>query len=323
MGNNVVKAVQKGLSYYKRRGLRAAIRRIFINDYVVFSKLRPEQYEKALKQWYKRTTGEPLDLDNPKTFNEKIQWLKLYDSTPLKTRLADKYLVRDWVREKIGEEYLIPLLGVWDSFDEIDFDKLPDRFVLKANHGSAWNIIVKDKSALDIEDARSKFNAWLQTNYAFVNGGLELHYMNIRPKIIAEAFIENNEDDLYDYKVYCFNGKAESVIYMRGRRREMKGAFYDLEWNRLPFITINRRDDLMAPKPVCLDLLVQLSEKLAAGFSFARVDFYILNDGSLKFGEITFTPSNGQAKWDPPEQDRIYGDLIRLPPKSPIPERRV
>lgn len=290
------------------------------SDY--YSQLAPSQYADELKRWYKHVTKRELDLDNPKTFNEKVQWMKLYDSTPLKTKLADKYLVRDWVKEKIGETYLIPLLGVWKSFDEIDFTKLPEKFVLKANHGCGWNIVVTDKSKFDIDDARKKFNTWMKTNFAF-KAGLELQYMNIQPVIIAEEYLENNNDDLYDYKVFCFNGKAESIMFLSERKHGLKMAFYDLNWNKLPFVYTYPRNEADIPKPQNLELLIQLSEKLAEGFAHVRVDFYVLNDGSLKFGEMTFSSASGTCAWNPPEQNRIYGDLIKLPPKSPIPERKV
>ncbi|MDY6993883.1 MAG: ATP-grasp fold amidoligase family protein [Pseudomonadota bacterium] len=273
-----------------------------------------------LKLWYKRISGIELDLENPKTYNEKIQWLKLYDSTPLKTRLSDKYLVRDWVTEKIGEEYLIPLLGVWDDFDEIDFDQLPNQFVLKANHGCGWNIIVRDKCTFAKDDAREKFNKWMNTNFAF-HFGLELQYLNIQPKIIAEEYIENRDQDLYDYKVFCFDGKANSVMFLSERQHGLKMAFYDLQWNKLPFVYSYPQNDKEIPRPKNLDLMIGLSEKLSAEFPHVRVDFYILNDGSLKFGEMTFTSASGSCKWDPPEQNRIFGDLITLPTKNSIPKR--
>lgn len=279
---------------------------------------RLDVYEKELCDWYKRFTGKTLDLTNPRTYNEKIQWLKLYDSTPLKTRLADKYLVRDYVKEKIGEEYLIPLLGVWDSFDEIDFDALPNCFVLKANHGSGWNIIVKDKHNFDKADAKRKFDAWMNTNFAFV-GGFELHYYNIEPKIIAEQYLENGNDDLYDYKVFCFDGKAESILTITERKTGLTKAFHDLKWNPLHFSTSLTLKQEAIPKPKNLDLLISVSEKLSQGFAHVRVDFYVLNDGSIKFGELTFTPTSSTSEWDPPEQDRIYGELIKLPEKSPFP----
>ena len=291
-------------------------------DYAYYSTLPPEKYPEELKLWYKRVTKEDLDLDNPKTYNEKIQWLKLYDSTPLKTRLADKYLVRDWVKEKIGEEYLIPLLGVWDSFDEIDFDKLPEQFVLKANHGSGWNIIVKDKATFDKEEARKKFDVWMHTNFAF-RAGLELQYLNIPPKIIAEEYLKNNNDDLYDYKVFCFNGKAESIMFLSDRKQELKMSFYDLQWNKLPFVYSHPQNPNEVPKPKNLELMINLAEKLAEGFPHVRVDFYVLNDGSIKFGEMTFTSASGNCKWNIPEQNRVYGELIKLPPKKPIPMRLI
>ena len=291
-------------------------------DYNYYQNLTPEQYPAELCAWFKSTTGQTLDLDNPRTFNEKLQWLKLYDSTPLKTRLADKYLVRDWVKEKIGEEYLIPLLGVWDSFDEIDFDQLPNQFVLKANHGCGWNIIVKDKSTFDKADAKKKFDTWMNTNFAY-RFGLELQYMNIEPKIIAEEYLENGDNDLYDYKVFCFDGRAESIMFLSERKTGLKMAFYDLQWNKLPFTYSFPRNPEDIPKPQNLDLLISLAEKLSEGFAHVRVDFYILNDGTLKFGEMTFTSASGSCKWNPPEQNRIYGDLITLPPKSPIPQKLI
>lgn len=288
-------------------------------DYFYYEDMFTSKYEKELKLWYKDKTGKNLNLRRPRTYNEKIQWLKLYDSTPLKTRLADKYLVREWVAEKIGEQYLIPLLGVWDSFDEIDFDQLPDRFVLKANHGYHWNYIVEDKSTFDKGDAKSKFDRWLNRNFAF--RGLELQYLNIPPKIIAEEYLENGDNDLYDYKVFCFGGRAESINYISGRKQELRQAFFDINWNKLPFTDGFQIDETEIPRPKNLDLLIKLAEKLAEGFAHVRVDFYILNDGSLKFGEMTFTSLSGTCRWDPPEQDYIYGDLIKLPPKSPIPEK--
>lgn len=288
-------------------------------DYEYYKNLDPSKYEEELKRWFKRHTKKELNLENPETFNEKIQWMKLYDSTPLKTRLADKYLVREWVAEKIGEEYLVPLLGVWDSFDEIDFDQLPDQFVLKANHGCGWNIIVKNKAEFDVEDAREKFYHWMKMNFAF-RAGLELQYLNIPPKIIAEEYLENDNSDLYDYKVFCFNGKAESIMFLSERNKGLKMAFYDLSWNKLPISYSFPRNEEDVPAPQNLKQLIELSEKLAVGFPHVRVDFYVLNDGSLKFGEMTFSSASGACRWNPPEQDRIYGDLIHLPPKSPLPE---
>lgn len=285
-------------------------------DYTYYKNINPGFYPQELKAWYKKQTGKELNLDNPQTYNEKIQWLKLYDSTPLKTRLADKYLVREWVKEKIGEEYLIPLLGVWDRFEDINFDKLPNKFVLKANHGCGWNIIVKDKNKFDRKEAKNKFDKWMNTNFAFVNG-FELHYKNIKPKIIAEKYIENNENDLYDYKVFCFNGKAYYIMYLAERQKGLKMVFYDTRWNKMPFVYSYPQYDQEIERPKKLDKLIELSEKLSKDFSHARIDFYILNSGDIKFGEITFTSASGVCKWNPERYDVILGKILNLPKKIP------
>ena len=285
-----------------------------------YENLKQENYEKELKEWFHYTTGEKLSLEDPKTYNEKIQWLKLYDSTPLKTQLSDKYRVREWVKEKIGEEYLIPLLGVWDRFEEIDFDALPDKFVLKANHGCGWNIIVTDKAKFNKEEAKEKFDLWMNTNFAY-SVGLELQYMNIEPKIIAEEYIENFDEDITDYKVFCFGGKADSIMMLTERKKGLKMSFYDLDWNQLPFTYSYPRNNELMPKPENLEQLVQLSETLAEGFAHVRVDFYIMNDGQIKFGEMTFTSGSGTCVWNPPEQNYIYGEKINLPDKKPYPQK--
>lgn len=289
-------------------------------DYSYYYTLPEEQYEEELKLWFRTKTGERLDLESPKTYNEKIQWMKLYDSTEIKALLADKYRVRDWVEEKIGKEYLVPLLGVWDSFDEIDFDTLPDQFVLKANHGSGYNYIVSDKNRFNKEEARTKFEWWMREEFAFRNG-LELHYQLIKRKIIAEKYIQNAGNDLYDYKVFCFNGKAESIMFLSNRKEKLKMVFYDLEWNRLPYAYDHQINEEEIPKPENLELLIQLSEKLAEGFPHVRVDFYRLDDGTYLFGEMTFPSAGGRGIWNTEEPNLKYGKLISLPPRRLLPER--
>ena len=280
--------------------------------YQYYKGLHPDSYIDAIKDWYKLQTGTALSLDNPRTFNEKIQWLKIYDSTPQKTRLADKYLCRNWVEEKIGEKYLVPLLGVWDKFDDIDFAALPNQFVLKANHGCGWNIIVKDKDTLDKDEAKRKMDRWLCTNFAFVNN-LELHYKDIPPKIIAEQYLENEGKDLYDYKVWCFNGKPSFIAFLAERPIGVKIAFHDLDWNLLPFSYLFPRYEKPVPRPDNLDEILKMAEVLCKDFAHVRVDFYRLDDGSVKFGEMTFTTASGYCIWDPPEYDLVLGQMLSLP----------
>ncbi len=270
----------------------------------------------GIKKWYKKVTGKKLNLYNPQTFNEKIQWSKIFDSTPIKTLLADKYLVRDWVAEKIGEQYLIPLLGVYDSFEEIDFDKLPNRFVIKCNHGSAYNIIVKDKSALDLDNVKAKLDKWMAENFAF-KYGYEMHYRDIPPKIIIEQYMEDGDaDDLPDYKVWCFNGKTEFIWIDINRFTDHKRRVYDANWNTLD-ITVNAKvpiSDEIMPKPDYLEELLHVSSVLSEGFPHVRVDFYVIG-GKLYFGEMTFTSSSGTSDIKPKSFDYYLANKFVLPHK--------
>lgn len=280
-------------------------------NYKYIQGLHKDDYKRALTEWLYESVGEVGDLDNPRTFNEKIQWIKLHSENELYTVLADKYLVRDWVAEKIGEEYLIPLIGVWDDFDEIDFGKLPEKFVLKANHGCKYNYIVYDKSKFNQTDARNKFSRWMKENFAW--NSLELHYKNIPKKIIAEEYLENSDKNLNDYKIFCFNGKPKYIMYVTDRMESIKSAFYDLDWNLMPFVFNFPRYTGEVERPPQLEEMIRLAGILAEGFPHVRVDFYALNDGSIKFGEMTFTTSSGFCRWEPKEYNRILGDMIELP----------
>ena len=292
-----------------------------VRDYNFYKNLPPEEYEKELKIWYKKVNKEDLDLDNPKTLNEKIQWLKLYDSTPIKTLLTDKYLVKNYIKETIGEQYVIPLLKVWDSYEQITFDSLPNKFVVKANHGSDMNIIVHNKNDFEITRIRNAAKNWMNINFAFQNG-FELQYMNIKPRIIAEKYFDNNKGNLYDYKVYCFDGRVESIAFLSGIKKERRIAFFDTEWNRLNYTDTYPAFKIEIPKPKKLKEMVEISQKLSKGFAFVRVDLYVLNNGDIKFGEMTFTPDSGRIVFSPLKQNRIFGDMIKLPPKSPFPKKK-
>lgn len=306
-------------AYAEKGKLTAADRQEYRDyEYEYYKNLDPKFYEEELKQWYKSKTGEDLNLENPQTFNQKMQWLKLYDSTPIKTRLADKYLVRDWIKEKIGEEYLIPILGVWDNFDEIDFDKLPDSFVLKTNHGSGWGMVVKDKKKFNKKNAKQRFDKWMSTNFAYV-AGYELHYRDIKPKIIAEEFIKDpSGGDLKDYKIMCLDGKPQFIWADVDRFHGHTRDIFDLNWNRIPLKIKCENSNFEIEKPKNLDKMIELAKVLCKGFPLVRVDFYSLPDGSIKFGEMTFTSETGIAAFYPKEYDKTYGDMITLPKEKYI-----
>ncbi len=273
----------------------------------------PFLYPTDLKRWYKKCTGRTLNLDDPKTFSEKLQWIKLYYKNPLMSELSDKLAVRKWIEDKIGEQYLVPLIGAWKNFDDIDFDKFPDKFVIKTNHGSKMNIIVNDKSEFDKADARRKFKLWLKHDFSF-DFGYQLHYGAIKPMIIAEEMIPN-DGNLFDYKILVFDGKARYIWIDSDRYTEHHRNIYDFDWNPAPFeIEFPKRAQELPP-PVCLKEMKELAEKLAEGFPEVRVDFYEV-DGKIIFGEMTFTSGSGQEKITPYEYDRILGDMITLPQKS-------
>lgn len=278
--------------------------------------LDASKYEKELFKLSVLVTGKKMNISEPETFNEKLQWLKIHDTTPLKTRLSDKYLVRDWVRGKIGEQYLIPILGVWDRFAEIELDELPKSFVLKTNHGSGWIVVVKDKDQMDWTEVKKKFDLWMSLNFALIEG-FELQYLKIQPKIIAEEYIENEGGWLYDYKIHCFNGKPEYIQIM-GERSQIthhaKHAFYNTKWELQPFgYDIHLPWETEKEKPANLDEMLKIAAVLCQGFAYVRVDLYRLDNGEIKFGEMTFTPDSGYMEWSPPETSKMLGDKITLP----------
>jgi hypothetical protein len=280
--------------------------------YQLGPRLKPEQYPEALRQWFMNRTGKKLDLDNPRTFDEKMQWLKLHDSTPAKTLLADKYAVKKVIAELIGSQYIVPLLGVWDKFDDIDFTGLPDKFALKASHGSGWNLLVDGKAKLNMRRARHMFNKWMERNLAF-HGGLELHYKDIKPRIIAEKYIGIEPDSPADCKFYCFNGEPKLFwLVAYDRQGHYSGNFYNMDFTPLPnFYNCDELSRSPSP-PKYLDKMTELSRLLSNDFIFARVDFYE-SGGHLYFGEITFTPTSGILPWRREEYNMQFGKMLKLP----------
>ena len=264
-----------------------------------------------LKMKYKNKIGKKLDFKDPKTFNAKIQWLKINDKNDLYTTLVDKYEVKKYVAEKNGEEYVIPTLGVYNNFDEIDFDKLPNQFVIKCTHNSGGIVVVKNKKGLDIEKAKKKINECLKENYYY--RGREYPYKNVKPRIIVEEYMEDkNSDELVDYKVMCFNGKAKMIFTCTERFGDgLKVTFFDLNWERLPFERHYPASQKTIPKPKNLQKMIEFSEKLAEGIPFVRMDWYEIN-GKLYFGEYTFYPGGGMEEFTPEEWDEKVGEMLNL-----------
>jgi hypothetical protein len=275
-----------------------------------------EKYSELLCDWYHEATCQILDLEHPRTYNEKIQWLKLYDTTPLKTQLSDKYLVRKWVAEKIGENYLIPFVGrgAWNTFDEIDFNTLPDQFVLKANHGCGWNIIVKNKSKFNKIASKEKFDVWMNSNFAYCTG-LELQYRDIKPMIIAEQYLEDETGGLADYKFYCFEGKPYCVEYFINRfgKGGYKAIMYNLDWKPAGWtVDAHHEPGVVTRKPKNFDEMLEIANTLCTGFHHVRIDFYRVN-GQIYFGEMTFTSASGLEHFEPKEWNLKLGNMIKLP----------
>lgn len=254
-----------------------------------------------------------LNSDEPQTFNEKLQWLKLYDRKPEYTNMVDKYEVKKYIASVIGEEYIIPTLGVWDNFDDIDFDKLPNKFVLKCTHDSGGLIVCKDKSKLDKKESSKKISKSLKRNYYY--SSREWPYKNVKPRIIAEKFIEDKKSkDLKDYKFMCFNGKVKCSFVCSNRNSDngLNVDFFDLDWNKMPFERHYPNSTIAIPKPENYDLMIELSEKLAKNIPFVRVDFYEVN-GKVYFGELTFFPGAGFEEFTPESWDYTLGSWIELP----------
>ena len=279
--------------------------------------IAPDQYENVIAKKVKDRLKINMDWNNPRTIQEKIQWLNLYDATPLKTLCADKYRVREYVARKIGAKYLVPLLGFWEDPDEIDFDKLPIQFVLKTNHGSGMNIIVRDKFKLDTRFAREKLRSWLHTDFGMIF--LEFHYLKIPRLVIAEKFLEVlNESDIPDYKFFCFNGEVRYAQCQMDTSTNLKLNFFDLNWIPAPFFNSSHKpspDIDKIRKPKNLELMIELARELSKDFPFVRADFYEF-DGKIYFGELTFTPGAGMFLYDPPEWNLRIGNMLELPQKS-------
>ena len=289
-------------------------------DMLILSKLKSSLIDLIpdrlfLEYRYKVVFNKPLSLTNPITYNEKIQWLKLFDRNPEYINLVDKYAVKQIVAEKIGPEYVIPTLGVWKRYDDIAFDLLPDQFVLKCTHDSGSVVIVKNKSLLNHSEAKERLEKSLKENFYY--RGREWPYKNVTPQIIAENYLEGDllNGGLTDYKLFFFDGVCKAILAGQNRfsNHGLEMTYYDPKWNRLPFT--KGADKTFYPsvkKPQQLDEMLELGTKLAQKYPHVRMDFYIVDD-HIYFGEYTFYPSSGFLKFNPESWDTIFGNWIKLP----------
>lgn len=292
--------------------LRSADYRFLINaGFGLYNHMPDEEY---LKRKFKACMGKELNLENPQTFNEKLQWLKLYDRKPEYTMMVDKVKVRDYIAETIGEEYLIPLLGVWEDPEDIDFDALPNQFVLKCNHNSGLGMcICKDKTQLDIPKVKRELKKGLAQDYYLT--GREWPYKDVPRRIIAEKYmVDESGTELKDYKVMCFGGEPKLIQIHRGRFGSHTQDFYDANWNKLDIEQGCVQSDIVLEAPSFLDKMLELSAALSKNMIQLRVDWYYV-EGSLYFGESTFFDGSGFEKFTQEEWDNTLGSWIELPAK--------
>jgi len=272
------------------------------------SRALPDEWYLRLVYW--RNYRRLLNLKNPRAYTAKLQWLKLYGELERYDPYVDKYEVRQHVAETVGEQYLIPLIGVWDSFDEIPFDQFPQQFVLKATHGWSYNYICRDKSTLDLRRLRQTTTQWMTTN--FYSANREPQYRNVRPRLMAETYLEDDSGALRDFKFLCFGGEPRILEIMTDRESGLRINFYDRQWNLLPVEDVDHPN---TPEPIArpaaLDEMFGVAAKLASGFEHVRVDLYNVG-GSIYFSELTFTPGNGFISFNPKSFDEELGCMLDL-----------
>ena len=274
----------------------------------MFYKLSDERF---LKIKYRLKTGKKLNIKEPKRFNEKMQWLKLYDRKDLYSLMVDKCEVKDLVGKSIGFEYVVPTIAVYNSFDDINFDELPNKFVLKCTHDSGTVIVCKDKATLDIEAARNKINNRMTYNYYY--NCREWPYKNVKPRIIAEELIEESTASVLNvYKVFNFNNGEQIIqVIQNDKTRNESVDYFDKNWNLLDICQNYPNSETPLPKPKCIEKMLELSNKLSDGFPFMRTDFYEA-DGKLYFSEFTFYSDAGFATFKPDSWDYVLGQRIIL-----------
>ena len=271
-----------------------------------------------LQLYYLMKLKKKLDFKNPKSFNEKLQWLKLYDRKNIYTTMVDKYEAKEYVAQRIGQEYIIPTLGVWERVEDIDFDALPQKFVLKCTHDSGGLIVCRDKSKLDLEKTKKILAKSLKND--FYIEAREWPYKNVKRRIIAETYMEDEtqKKGLVDYKFYCFDGKPQFLYISKGLEDHATASisFLNLDWTFAPFQRSDYKGfETLPEKPAGYETMLKLAEQLSAGSSFLRVDLYEIG-GKIYFSELTFTPCGGTMRFAPTEWDNKIGEMLTLPPKT-------
>lgn len=302
------------MKYIHPKKWKRLSREFLINFWNLY--ILPDQY--YLKKQYFKSCGEKLNINNPQKLTEKIQWLKLHDRNPDYHLLVDKYEVKEIIAEKAGRDLVIPTYGVWTKFEDIDFDKLPNQFVLKCTHDSASVVICKDKKEFDFDFAKNKLNKALKFNY-YRYENKQWAYKKIKPRIIAEKYLsELGNSELMDYKFYCFNGEPHFCQVIANRQTNETIDFYDKNWNHQNFIGILKFGDKLTfsetkqKMPENYDKMIRIAKILSENIPFVRVDLYNIN-GEIFFGEITFYPAGGVGFFEPRDWDLKLGQLLQLP----------
>lgn len=296
------------------------ITKIMKNPYIIFAYFGMKGWfkylsdETYLKLVYRGVFNNKLNLDNPRTYNEKLQWLKLNDRNRSYPSLVDKYEVRQFVEKRLGSRYLIPLLGVWDKYEQIDFSTLPNQFVLKCTHDSGGIVICKDKNKLNMCETRKKMVESLNSNFYYI--GREWPYKEIKPRIICEKYmVDESSVELKDYKFFCFDGEVKAMFVATDRGIDTRFDYYDINFNRLDIKQHYENAEKTILEPKGFSEMIELAKILSKGFPHVRIDFYDVN-GQVYFGEMTFYHFSGFVEFEPSSWDDIFGDWIKLPNKK-------
>ena len=294
--------------------------KFFINqakiNFLLSDQLSEKEIRKTAISIFEEKLGYSPDLDNPRSMNEKIFWIKLNYHNPLITRCCDKFAVKDYITEKLGEGYVVPTINCWNNAEEIDFGSLPEKFVLKVNWSSGYNIIVKDKSKIDINEICERIRYWMQPQQNSYYQAFNWGYKNMKPVVYAENYLEQLDGQLYDYKFYCCNGEVKFLFIATDRQKDGKltYTFFDTDFHKLPFTYGGRKNADNLQKPRLFEEMIRCAKILSEPFPFVRVDFYE-TENKIYIGEMTFYSGGGILPFDPPEWDYKLGEYIKLPDK--------